>query len=287
MKKVLIFAAAVALTLASCGNKSQSNVASTDSTATESTDTTAANAEAGEETIDESALSEDSHATIANLTAQLQKAVAANDKKAAINTLANMQTIYKNLVAEGKLEEAKAYGASIKNFVNENANAIKNVADGNVTILQLVDGVKNLPTSAAATAEQAKAAISNDVVNLASPVIAKGETAIANAKAAEEAIKNAPAAAKAAAENAANQAVSNAKTAAENKVNSEVQKVNDKATSAVNSAKAKVAEEKAKSDAAKAKAKQDAANKVNEAKQKANDAVNNAANKTLNELLKK
>lgn len=287
MKKVLIFAAAIALTLASCGNKSQSNAASTDSTATESTDTTAANAEAGEETIDESALSEDSHATIANLTSQLQKAVAAKDNKAAINTLANMQTIYKNLVAEGKLEEAKAYGASIKNFVNENADAIKNVANGNVTILQLIDGVKNLPTSAAATAEQAKAAVNNDIINLASPVIAKGETAIASAKEAEEALKNAPAAAKAAAENAANQAVSNAKATAETKVNSEVQKVNDKATSAVNSAKAKVAEEKAKSDAAKAKAKQDAANKVNEAKQKANDAVNNAANKTLNELLKR
>lgn len=294
MKKIFILAAAIALTLASCGNKTQGNAANADSTATESADTTVNNADAGDaavESVDESALSEDSHATIANLTSQLQKAVASNDKKAAINTLANMQTIYKNLVAAGNLDEAKAYGASIKNFVNENAAAIKNVAEGNVTILQLVNGVKNLPTSATTTAEQAKAAISSDVVSLASPVIAKGETAIANAKEAEEALKNAPAAAKAAAEaaanqtvnnakNAANQAISDAKSAAENKVSSEVKKANDQATAAVNNAKAKA-------DAAKEKAKQDAANKVNSAKQKANDAVNNAANKALNELLKK
>lgn len=297
MKKVFIFAAAIALTLASCGNKTQGNAAGTDSaTATENVDSASAEATEGE-AIDETALSDDSKATITNLTTQLQKAITAKDSKATITTLANLQTIYKNLVAQGKLDEAKAYGASIKKLVSENAESIKNVADGNVTILQLIDGVKNLPTSAATTAEQAKAAINSDVTNLASPVIAKGETALATAKAAEEAIKNAPAAAKAAAENAASQAVSNAKdaasqaasnakTAAENKVNSEVQKANAKATSAVNSAKAKAeakaAEAKAKNDAAKQKA----AAKVNEAKQKTNDAVNKAANKAIKDLLK-
>lgn len=286
MKKVFIFAAAIALTLASCGNKTQGNAAGTDSAATTENVDSASAESTDDEAIDETALSDDSKATITNLTTQLQKAIAAKDSKATITTLANLQTIYKNLVAQGKLDEAKAYGASIKKLVSENAESIKNVADGNVTILQLIDGVKNLPTSAATTAEQAKAAINNDVTNLASPVIAKGETALATAKAAEEAIKNAPAAAKAAAENAASQAVSNAKTAAENKVNSEVQKANAKATSAVNSAKAKAeakaAEAKAKNDAAKQKA----AAKVNEAKQKTNDAVNKAANKTIKDLLK-
>lgn len=268
MKKVFIFAAAIALTLASCGNKTQGNAAGSDSAATtENVDSATANEAAGD-AIDETALSEDSKATITNLTTQLQKAIAAKDGKATITTLANLQTIYKNLVAQGKLEEAKAYGSSIKKLVSENAESIKNVADGNVTILQLVDGAKNLPTSASTTAEQAKAAISSDVTSLASPVIAKGETALTTAKAAEEAIKNAPATAKAAVENAANQAVSNAKTAVQNKVNSEVQKANDQATSAVNSAKAK------------------AESKANEAKQKANDAINNATNKAIKDLLK-
>lgn len=288
MKKVFILAAAIALTLASCGNKTQGSAADADSSAAiENVDSASASAENTEgEDASEAALSDDSKATITNLGSQLQKAIAAKDCKATITTLANLQTIYKNLVAQGKLDEAKAYGSSIKKLISENAESIKNVAEGNTTILQLIDGVKNLPTSAATTAEQAKAAISNDVTNLASPVISKGQTTLATAKAAEEAIKNAPAAAKTAAEAAANKAVNDAKTAAENKVNSEVQKANSKATAAANAAKAKaeakVSEAKAKNDAAKAKA----AAKVNEAKQKANDAVNNAANKAIKDLLK-
>ena len=255
MKKAFIMAAAIALTLASCGSKTQSNTAGADSAATETVDTTAE--EAAEAADVEAALTPDSKATVENLGAELKKAIEAKDSKAAITTLANLQTIYKNLVAQGKLDEAKAYGSSIKQLVSENADAIKNVASGNVTIQQLVDGVANLPTSASATAEEAKAAISSDIANLASPTIAKGETAVKTAEAAAAIVKNAPEAVKTAAKDAANQAVSDAK-----------QKAND----AVNNAKetAKAAAEK----------------KVNEAKQKANDAVNDAANKALNKLLK-
>ena len=286
MKKFFIFATAIALTLASCGNKTQGNAANADSTAaTENADSTSNEATNGE-TVDETALSDDSKATINNLGSQLQKAIVAKDTKATITTLANLQTIYKNLVAQGKLDEAKAYGSSIKKLISENAENIKNVADGNVTVLQLINGVKNLPTSAATTAEQAKAAINSDVTNLASPVIAKGQTALATAKAAEEAIKNAPVAAKTAAEAAVSKTASDVKTAAENKANSEIQKANGKITTAANAAKAKteakINENKAKNEAAKAKA----AAKVNEARQKANDAVNNAANKTIKDLLK-
>lgn len=230
MKKVFLLAAAIALTLASCGNKTQGNAADADSTATENVDTTAAEG-AGEEA-DEAALSADSKATVTNLTAELQKAIANKDSKAAITTLANLQTIYKNLVAEGKLEEAKAYGSAIKKFVNANAESLKNVAEGNVTIANLVQGVQNLPTSAATTAEQAKAAISSDITNLATPAIAKGETAVATAKAAAEAVKNAPAAAKTAAENKVNEAKQNAA----NKVNAAKQKANDAVNNAANKA---------------------------------------------------
>lgn len=271
MKKVFLFAAAIALTLASCGNKSQGNAAETDSTATEAL---AENSENDEATAN---LSEESKATVENMTAELQKAIDAKDSKAAISTLANLQTIYKNLVAQGKLDEAKAYGSAIKNLINKNADALKNVASGNTTIASLVDGIKNLPTSAEATAEQAKAAIGEDITSLASPAIAKGATAVATAKEAAEMVKNAPAAVKNAAENAANQAVNDAKTAAENKVNSEINKANQKANDAVN-------KEKAKADKAVNDAKAKAANKVNEANQKANKAVNDAANKALKGL---
>ena len=247
MKKVFLFAAAIALTLASCSNKTQNGAAEADSTATKNVAT------ADDENNPE--LTEEAQATIENMSAELQKAIDTKDSKAAISTLANLQTIYKNLVAQGKLDEAKAYGSAIKNLINKNADALKNVASGNTTIASLVDGIKNLPTSAETTAEQAKAAIGENITSLASPAIAKGATAVTTAKEAAEAIKNAPAAVKNAAENAANQAVSNAKSAAENKVNSEINKANQKATDA-----------------------------VNQEKEKANKAVKDAANKALKGL---
>lgn len=267
MKKVFLFAAAIALTLASCGNKSQGNAAETDSTATEAVADTTAETDNPEAT---ASLTQESKATVENMTAELQKAVNAKDSKATISTLANLQTIYKNLVEQGKVDEAKAYGSAIKAFVNQNADAIKSVANGNTTINSLVSGIQNLPTSAEATVEQAKAAIGEDITNLASPAIAKGATAIATAKEAAEAIKNAPASVKSAAENAANQAISNAKTAAENKVNSELNKAGQKATDAINKEKEK--------------GKEKANNAVNDVKAKANKAVNDAASKALKGL---
>lgn len=247
MKKLFIFAAALALTFTSCGNKAQNNQANADST--EMADTTAATDEANAE------LSSESQATVENLTAELQKAVNAKDAKGTIATLANLETIYKNLVEAGKLEEAKAYGSAIKKFLNDNAESIKNVASGNTTVASLVNGIANLPTSAATTADEAKKAVASDIVNLASPTIAKGATAVATAKAAAEAVENAPATVKA----AASAAASTAAAAAEKKVNDEVDKGKEKANKAVNDA-------------------------VEKANKKANEAVDKAASKALKGL---
>ena len=263
MKKLFIFAAALALTFTSCGNKSQNNAANADST--EVTGNETGNADDAEATAE---MSEESKATVENLTGELQKAVENKDQKATISTLANLQTIYKNLVEQGKLDEAKAYGSAIKKFVSENSESLKNLASGNTTVESLVNGIVNLPTSAAATADQAKAAIASDVVSLASPVIAKGETAVSTAKAAAEMVKNAPASVKNAAENVAKNAINDAENTAKEKANEAV-------SNAANNANEKAAE-----------AKQKVADKVNEGKQKANDAVNKAANKALNQLLK-
>lgn len=247
MKKLFIFAAALALTFTSCGNKAQNSQANADST--EMADTTAATDEANAE------LSSESQATVENLTAELQKAVNAKDAKGTIATLANLETIYKNLVEAGKLEEAKAYGSAIKKFLNDNAESIKNVASGNTTVASLVNGIVNLPTSAATTADEAKKAVASDIVNLASPTIAKGATAVATAKAAAEAVENAPATVKA----AASAAASTAAAAAEKKVNDEVDKGKEKANKAVNDA-------------------------VEKANKKANEAVDKAASKALKGL---
>ncbi len=233
MKKVFFMAVAVALTLASCGTRTPGNAADNDSTATENVDSTA---EAGEVS---AALSDDSKATVENLTAQLKKAIEAKDSKAAITTLANLQTIYKNLVSEGKLDEAKAYGQSIKQFVSENAESIKNAANGNTTINQLVEGVKNLPTSASTTAEEAKAAIGSEITSLATPAIAKGQSAVKTAEAAAAAVKNAPTTVKEAASNAVNKAVDNAKESAKTKAEEKVNEAKKKASDAVNDAASK------------------------------------------------
>lgn len=258
MKKAIIFAAALALTFSSCGNKTQNTAANADSAAV------VANEEGGAE------LSADDQTTIDNLTAELQKAIDAKDAKTTISVLANLQTIYKNLAEEGKLEEAKAYGSAIKKLVNDNAESLKTIASGNSTVESLVNGIVNLPTSAAATAEDAKAAITSDVVKLASPAIAKGETVVETAKAAAEMVKNAPESVKNAAENAAKSAVNNAASTAENA-----------AKTAVDDAAAegkKKLEEKRNAD------RQKAAEKVNEANKKANEAVNKAADKALKGL---
>lgn len=250
MKKAFVFAAALALTFSSCGNKTQNTVANADSAAV------VANEEGGAE------LSEDNKTTIDNLTAELQKAIDVKDAKTTISILANLQTIYKNLAEEGKLEEAKAYGSAIKKFVNDNAESLKTIASGNSTVESLVNGIINLPTSAAATAEDAKAAITSDVVQLASPAIAKGETVVETAKAAAEMVKNAPEAVKNVAENAAKAAVDDAAA---------------KASNAAAEGKKKL-EEKRNAE------RQKAAEKVNEANKKANEAVNKVADKALKGL---
>lgn len=266
MKKLFFSALIVALAMTSCGSKTQGTANNDSDSTTEvaSADTTAASSEAA--TSSSESLSPESKTTVENLTSQLQKAISTNDSKAAISTLANLQTIYKNLIEQGKNEEAKKYGEAIKKIINENNDALKSLKSGNTTIADLVNGIKNLPTSANATAEQAKAAVTNDVVNLASPAIAKGKTAITTAEAAAEAIKNAPAAVKAAATNTANKAANQLKTDATNKVNNAVNDLS-----------------KAKTEA-KAKAKEKAQDQVNKLNQKASDAVNNAANKALKGL---
>lgn len=270
MKKAIIFAAALALTFSSCGNKTQNTSANADSAAV------VANEEGGAE------LSADDQTTIDNLTAELQKAIDAKDAKTTISVLANLQTIYKNLAEEGKLEEAKAYGSAIKKLVNDNAESLKTIASGNSTVESLVNGIINLPTSAAATAEDAKAedakaAITSDVVKLASPAIAKGETVVETAKAAAEMVKNAPEAVKNAAENAAMSAVNNAASTAENAAKTAVDNAANKANAAAAEGKKKL-EEKRNAD------RQKAAEKVNEANKKANEAVNKAADKALKGL---
>lgn len=267
MKKTLFAVALVAaFTFAGCGNKSQSAANSADSTAV-ATDTTAEAAQ--------TAVSPEVNKTMNALTAQCSNAVKANDPKAVTTTLADMAATYKALVNAGKLDEAKAYGSQVKAFVNQNAEALKGLAKtaGNATITDLVTSIENLPTAAATTADEAKQAVTDDVVNLASPYIKKGAEAAATAETAAAALKNAPAAAEQAARTAVNNAGAAAKQAVDDKVNEAQTKAQNEVTKAQNKAAEKVNEAQNK-----------AADEVKKGQQKANDAVNKAAGKALKGL---
>lgn len=228
-KNIMLVMAVAAMLFASCGgSKTKSAAEATDSTAT--ADST--------EQIDTTALAPEIKSTLNALTAQATSAIEKKDPKQVTTALADLATTYKTLVNAGKLDEAKTYGAAIKKFVKDNEQTLKSVATSNTTIADLINNIENLPTTAATTADEAKKAVAQDVVNLASPYLQKGAAAAASAEAAAAVLKNAPAAAKA----AIDAAPATAKTAAENKVNEEANKAASKANEAVTKAQNKAAE---------------------------------------------
>ena len=111
--------------------------------------------------------------TVEALISNFNQNVDKNDANALATTLADMQVVYKNLVDEGKLEEAKTYGQAIQKYASKHANELKAMAEGNNNIPSFVEGVKNLPVSAETTIEEAKQAVMSTVVSKASPEIAK------------------------------------------------------------------------------------------------------------------
>lgn len=205
MKKTLFFAAAfvAALTFSACGGKSTAEAPAADST----------------EVVVDANVDPETQQAVTSITDVLTKALESKDAATVKATLADIAAKYQELVNAGKLEEAKSYAAILKEYVNKNAEALKNITSGDATststISNLVTTIANLPTSAETTAEEAKSA-----------AVSAAETAAA-------AVKNAPEAVKNAAETAAKTAVSNAEEKATEAVNKEVDKAQKKASDAV------------------------------------------------------
>lgn len=223
-----------ALAMVSCGNKNDNANNTEDSTTIEEDSTIV------------SGVSQELQPTLEALISNFNQNVDKNDANALATTLADMQVVYKNLVDEGKLEEAKTYGQAIQKYVSEHANELQAMAEGYNNIPSLVEGVKNLPVSAETTIEEAKQAVISTVVSKASPEIAKGASILNNAQQAAEAAKNAPEAiknaAETAAENTVNSAIGNAKAKVQEKANN--------AKAKADNAKAAVEQEKATTKAA-------------------------------------
>ncbi len=139
MKKIFFAALAVAaLTVSSCGNKTNANAEAVD---------TSAVIPYGE-----------GDSSLNALVDQLKRAIDSKDAGTLSAVLTNFQATYASLVKSGKLEEAKNYASQIKTLISENADAIKGVAGDNSTISSLVDGINSLPSSTSTTAEEAAAA---------------------------------------------------------------------------------------------------------------------------------
>lgn len=247
MMKKLFFAivAVAAITFTSCGNKTNANAEAADSAM-----------------VDTTALAPETMSTFNALKAQLIKALDEGNAEGVTTALANFEAAYKTLANSGELEDLKGYGMLVKNFVAEQADKIKSVASGDVTIANLVSGIEALPTSAEATLEDAKSAVSEKAISLANESLQKGAAAEATAEAAAEALKNAPAAAKEAMENT----VSNAKAAAAAAANEAANNAKENMDNAAKDA------EKKMDDA------------TNEAKKKTGDAIDNASNKLKGKL---
>lgn len=102
-----------ALAMVSCGNKNDNANNTEDSTTIEEDSTIV------------SCVSQELQPTLEALISNFNQNVDKNDANALATTLADMQVVYKNLVDEGKLEEAKTYGQAIQKYVSEHANELQ------------------------------------------------------------------------------------------------------------------------------------------------------------------
>lgn len=247
MRKVLLISVAfVALTLASCGNKTDAN-ANADSTATDTTAQVADSTDSTASTVSaiQTGDAKAAPATVAALTKEIQAKVAAKDTKGLTVLLSNAKAKIAEL-AKTDPAAAKAYVSQLQQYVNQHAEEIKSIAGGNATISQAVDEVKNLNPE--------------KVVN-----------AVASAATSD-------------AKNIATGAAETAKSAAENAVNSKVNEATSAANAAKSKAEAKAAKEVAKAQSKVTKAQNKASEAVTKTQNKANDAVNKAAGKALKGL---
>ena len=168
MKKTFIMVC-TAIALVSCGGR-------TAPTAADVVSDTVEQATAQTEEAEEVAAAE-------AVTAQLDEQLKSGDAKTLAKTLADAKATIEKLQSEGKADEAAAYSAKLKEYVDTNKEALNKVAKGDVTVAELVNGIANLPANLEQGAAEANAAKAHNNLNAAK---AKTEAAV---KATGEAIK--------------------------------------------------------------------------------------------------
>ena len=192
MKKIAMFGIGiVSMCMVSCGGSTKSETVDADSVSVETTDTT-------------------------NIVSDLDKVTAAlesGNSKDAEAEVKKLQEKIQQLAESGDTETAKAYALQLQQWFDKNKEKVEEAAKNGATIGQLVDAVKNLPSTIVDNANDAADA----------------------AKADAETIKEAT---KQQAEEAKQAAVEEA----ESKVNEATEKVTEKANEAVSNATKKAAQ---------------------------------------------
>lgn len=186
--------AVMALTFAACGNKQSANTESNDSNAV---DTTAVAGIAGE-----------ADALASDLKAKLE----AKDSKGFSDMIASAKQKIDELVKAGKVEEAKAYASKVKQFVDENAETIKQVTNGDATVSSIVSAIKALPADAENAVDAAGDAVKSGAENAVKSAKDAADAKVTEVKEetkakANEAVDNAKKKASDAVDNAANKAL--------------------------------------------------------------------------------
>lgn len=194
MKKFFMMAmAVVAMTFASCGNKTEKPV---------------------EEVIDSVAvLTEEANAAAEDAISQLSATLESKDASALQTALEAIKAKVAEFIAINP-GIAKEYISKVQNFLKENADAVKAVVGTNATISGLVDGIAALPTEsveALTGATDALKALGIDASNFVKDAASDAVDAAADAV---EGAKDAAADAVEGAKDAASNAVEGAKDAA-------------------------------------------------------------------------
>ena len=156
----------------------------------------------------------------------LVEKVQSGDATAVVEAVETIQAELKNALESGDVEKATEYASKIQAFVTENAEKLKELNVNTVTLNDIINAVKNLPTTAEGVASDAAAAVEADAE-------AAKDAAVEAAKAqADAAVEEAKA--------KANEAVEAGKTQVNEAVQDAANKANKAASDAINDAASKL-----------------------------------------------
>ena len=157
---------------------------------------------------------------------QLVETVQSGDAEATAKAVETAKAELEQIIATGDVEKAAAYASQIQAFVENNAEKLQNLDINTMTLQQIINTVKNIPTAAEGIANDAADAVKADAEAAKDAAI---EAAQAKADEAKEA-----------AQAKANEAVEAGKAKANEAVQNAANKANEAVNNAINDAASKL-----------------------------------------------